>query len=536
MLLLGALAALYLLLGRPRNTPDATGGRKAAEGQTQAGKLPNFTPLPPEEIEDLERKVEAGFGPDGGVLTTEFPDGTKAYLVYPIETFVVGWPVTLAPLKTSPFGDFKPKGKFYGISIGPPDGTAGVTKDSYIVFDMRADKSVPTSIEQSASPCRFEVLYFQPDLCLAQKELPLGLGVDKGKVVFGYDYRYKDAELLYTYSVGDPNVVVAKLDDTGAYFFAEVDKTAAGQLVEQTLGNSNNYSNQLSAVAQAIALDNPTQSVKAFVDKLGENTSLPIREALQAATIASILGKTEIAEANLKKFDRELDIAFGNVRAFGDQWEVFPSLARAFNLSAKEKKFSAIRKLSALPRQDDQRIFDGIEAALGNENNSGEWDFALLAENAALREIESPAGTRQPPLFVDVAHAGKGASPEQREAAAGVQVDFAGSKCAMDKLYNYLRIFLEPRWGKSGARLGELARTEARDCIKKHIDEAVTFEQAGDALGEALTFSESDLAKAAIAKVNSLPAGVTCEGTKKTLANFGIQDCSADGGGGGREQ
>ncbi len=104
----------------------------------------SFTPINPDQFEDNASFQYSIFDPNGGVLSTEFADGTKVYLVYPIDSFILPTLVTLTTITKSPFSDYIPHNRFHGVSIGPADSTTTPQRPAYLVFDLNQNRPMIT--------------------------------------------------------------------------------------------------------------------------------------------------------------------------------------------------------------------------------------------------------------------------------------------------------------------------------------------------------------------------------------------------------
>ncbi|GEM_PF-3224560 len=516
VLVLGAGVIFFLIERRTVNSRT----------NTSSSQVKNAAPAKPltltaREVGGLEitnEKSEVTLSTFGGVLSATFPDGTVAYLVFPPDSLAVPTAITFAPLTELPVEGFAKTKKSYAVSFGPEDGAGFIQTRAYLVFDMRPDKSLPLGKAARISPCRFEFIYFNPILCAAENNVPLDFGVTKGEVVFGYEFRNQQMSQLYTLNTGLKDVVVARLNDTGAFFYTSLTEDLSAQVAATTLAHTDEVNQSLTATAHLAQMGRIDQSTRQnFTKNIARGEGLEPYEALQAALIAAALGEKSAGNEMLANYEHRFDVILDGIRAFGEQWPEFPASARLFTLSTNKKQFAAAKTLTPAPRPDDPRILTRIEEVLNDEELNDEWMFALAADNQIAKRI-TRAST------VPIAYAVK--DPEAREARLGVQISEAGERCDYADLYWWITVFIDPRWGGMGERLTELASKYVHDCLNKDLEEAETFDDAADVGGTALIFEETEIAQRAFSVAKLLPkAFCGTDLTHKTLANFGKNDC-----------
>lgn len=499
---------------------------KSSRTNTSTAQVKNVDPAKPltltaREVGELEitnEKSEVTLSTFGGVLSTTFPDGSVAYLVFPPDSLAVPTAITFAALTQLPVTGFPKTKNSYAVAFGPEDGAGFIQTRAYLVFDLRTDKSLPSGKAARISPCRFEFIYFNPILCAAENNVPLDFGVTKGEVVFGYEFRNQQMSQLYTFNTGLKDVVVARLNDTGAFFYTPLPEDLSAQVAATTLAQTDEVNQSLTATAHLAQMGRIDQSTRQnFTKRIATGEGLEPYEALQAALIAAVLEEKSAGNAMLENYEHRFDVILDGIRAFGEQWPEFPAMARLFNASTNKKQFAPAKTFAPAPRPDDPRMLTRIEETLNNEELNDEWMFALAADNQIAKKITRSS-------TIPVAHAVK--DPEGREARLGVQIAETGERCDYADLYWWITVFIDPRWDGMGERLTELASKYVHDCLNQDLEKAETFDDAADVGGTALIFEETEIAERAFSVAKLLPkAFCGTDLTHKTLANFGKNDC-----------
>jgi len=506
-------------------------------------EVTSFTPINPDQFEDNSRFEYMIFDPNGGIISTEFTDGTKVYLVYPIDSFLIPTLVTLAPITRSPFSNYIPHNRFHGVSIGPLDSTYSPQRPAYLVFDLNKNRA-NISKPNTASACNYLFNNFNPTICAASKNIPLGYGVDAGKVVFGIDYNNEDQQLLYTYPIGDPDLIVAQIYRNGVYFYDEVDATLAKQLGEITLAQSSSSTNELTAVAQILASNQTSEKASTYMNRMQFSSSNTPRESLQAVNLANKLNLANTVRAKLNEYDHSLDSYSTMIRATGDQWADFPALAKVFNSQLNTTPFNTIKQYTPLPQIKDTRLFNGIKAVYSTQklrNQNGENVYPDELAFAGLAEAEIYHGVPialimhtpwwlsllQPQKVIAYTEIGiPEYDQESKECEDLIKKAFevAGNDCDRNEILLLTRWALEERFDDDLAQRGfELNAA----CIKKDIDELETREDAVELWHEATATDEPELASDIFPLIDTLPPGNTdCDLVHKTLKNFGMNACN----------
>lgn len=264
---------------------------------------------------DKEKAVTKTFGQDGGTMSTRAADGTLYTLTVPGDAIILPSEVSMSPLLESAVSGIDKPTAGYGVFL---DGSFSFIRPAFLTIQPNTEMP-EFNIAKAATwgRCTIASRGYDPEICLNEKKIPFGSGVEPGKVVVMANNKEDDKRirLAPTISIGEKNIYNAEVYYPGAYFGTKIDKNLASKLAEKTFAEDFEYYNATEVLMHLLTLGGVLDPYKEEIRRFGRGEKSYPRETLKGAIIALAVDDKETYDLRIESFKTVIEKNLKDVRS-----------------------------------------------------------------------------------------------------------------------------------------------------------------------------------------------------------------------------
>jgi len=535
---------------------------KKVTGQS-LGKIP-YAPI---EEDHIATRL---FGPDGGVLKAQLPGNVTAYYIMPEGSVIQSAMVSLIPYTQMPsstkHGELSDE---YGTGVQVEVSSSQMGVEGYLVFDTTggaaAEEGAANELYFNRCDPRFS--WFNPYLCGQKNSLPATTVGSKTDTIITPIFNSNFDNLVFvqnTIPTGIDGLIATKIKGGDVFIPQKVDKPLAQKLISTTLSRNASSAQRLEAAGLALSWGITDLSFEQL-EALSETDARTYQEYIKALYILAqiregIQNREYIGTAGADSDDLEnleenfedtltyirndfFDSAVGETGDYGSGDGAIEATA-----AVSDAEEMGIEGASEAEAQVEDNINENETSPYGQPDRqsgagegstyTGEEEFDPDSADATERAQEFVDNTLANPnaTLFDLMQAWEVAKKLGLESEAQIE------QRVMDKAQEMIDEVLNdpnatiPELLKAlqlaqllglddDGTVNEKVMNRIRAIIEEKLKHDLSKEELNDIANLCDLLGFSDLAAGARSKIPAAPSGGDCDLVKKTLADYGINEC-----------
>lgn len=469
-------------------------------------------------IIEKQNIVSKVIGPAGGVLSIRAKDGTLYTLTVPPNALIEPVTVSLKTLSKVPFKNYGKADLGKGVYIG--EKAATFNRPAYLTIQPNTVKPKVSSTGAVAwGRANIGSRGYDPEVSAAIMRVPLGAGIDPGKVVIYGSLKFSTILLNPTIPTGLPNTYNAIVMQPGFYMADVINKADAELLAKKTFSGASDYYNETEVLMHLAALGGDLNPFEDEIKRFANSDRSYPREVIKGAVIAKLIGNEDVYSERLKDLATKFESNLRNLRGSFLPWPRYAALYKQLTIMQDKQTSSSSLIATASAKNEDERFWP---------DELPDFDKSNTSTKDTSPEGSFPISPPELPDYIE-----EPASKTGSESAAVISDALAGAAQAA-------RDAITSRFNSCNERveaietLGLLGMVDPandigpiKNVLEECAEDSSTIEAAEKVKNAAEKYGADKAIEAANARIKELrkKAGDCKTKTQKDLSNYGQNDC-----------